>query len=213
VFTAPENGSTTSLPSIPFTFILAPHFHPSLAMLGPYRKSLPFRTMFNILGPLLNPARPNGMVLGVAEREIGMTFAHSLREGGVQRAMVVCGYEGLDEISPSGPTWVWELKDGQITEKTIKPEMFGLPSHPHTEVASGTPKQNAEVVTKLLTSGEAIPESLLPVLHFALINASALLVVAGLAQDFEEGVKLAMSSVTSGKAWQALQAFKGRSDP
>jgi anthranilate phosphoribosyltransferase len=165
--------------------------------------------MFNILGPLLNPARPNGIILGVPECEIGMMFAHSLRDGGVERAMVVCGCEGLDEISPSGPTWVWELKDGQIIEKTIIPDMFGLPPHPHTEVASGTPKQHAEVVTKLLTSGEALPESLLPVLHFALINASAFLVVAGLAQNFKEGVTLEMDSITSGKAWNALEAFRG----
>ncbi|KAF8962317.1 glycosyl transferase, partial [Flammula alnicola] len=84
---------------IPFTFILAPHYHPAMASIVPYRKALPFRTMFNILGPLNKSARPWGMVLGVAEPEIGPTFAHSLSEGGIEGALVVCGFERFDEIS------------------------------------------------------------------------------------------------------------------
>lgn len=193
---------------VPFTFILAPHYHPSLAFIAPYRKSLPFRTMFNVLGPLINPASPRGMVLGVAEREIGPTFAMSLRDGGVERALVVCGYERLDEISCAGPTWAWELIDGKITEKTLHPELFGLQTHPLSAVAGGSPKENAEVVVKLLTSGETIPDSLIPVLHFVLMNTSALLVVAGLAADYEQGTQMALKSITSGKAWEALQTFR-----
>ena len=97
------------IPRVPFTFILAPHYHPALASIAPYRKSLPFRTMFNILGPLINPARPRGMVLGIAEPELGWTFAKSLLEGGVERALVVCGEERMDEVSCAGPTLVWSL--------------------------------------------------------------------------------------------------------
>lgn len=164
--------------------------------------------MFNVLGPLINPARPKGMVLGVAEPEIGSTFAHSLEEGGVERALVVCGFERLDEISCAGPTHVWELKDGKVTEKVIKPEDFGLPAHPLTAVGGGSPEENAETFKKLLTSGHNIPEKLMPVLDFVLLNASALLLVAGVAKDFKEGAKLARSSVTSGKAWEALSIFR-----
>lgn len=164
--------------------------------------------MFNVLGPLINPASPRGMVLGVAEREIGPTFAMSLRDGGVERALVVCGYERLDEISCAGPTWAWELIDGKITEKTLHPELFGLQTHPLSAVAGGSPKENAEVVVKLLTSGETIPDSLIPVLHFVLMNTSALLVVAGLAADYEQGTQMALKSITSGKAWEALQTFR-----
>ncbi|KAJ7155497.1 glycosyl transferase family, a/b domain-containing protein [Mycena crocata] len=208
LFTAPIPGTTTPIPRVPFTFILAPHYHPALAFIAPYRKALPFRTMFNVLGPLINPARPQGMVLGIAEREIGHTFARSLREGGVQRALVVCGYEKLDEISCAGPTYAWELLNGEITEKTLKPELFGLQTHPLTTVAGGSPADNAETFKKLLNSGKDIPDSLKPVLDFVLMNASALLVVAGLAEDYAHGTKLALESITSGKAWDALQTFR-----
>lgn len=177
-------------------------------MIAPYRKSLPFRTMFNVLGPLINPACPRGMVLGVAEREIGLTFAHSLKEGGVERALVVCGFEGLDEISCAGPTHVWELKDGNVKTITLTPADFGLPVHPLTAVAGGGPQENAETFTTLLTVGEKIPDNLIPVLDFVLLNASALLVVAGIAKDYVEGAKLARDSITSGKAWEALTIFR-----
>ncbi|KDQ49913.1 hypothetical protein JAAARDRAFT_186692 [Jaapia argillacea MUCL 33604] len=208
IFTPPSPGTTSRpIAKMPFTFILAPHYHPALAFIAPYRKSLPFRTMFNVLGPLINPARPRGMVLGVAERELGSTFAQSLRDGGVERALVVCGAEGLDEISCAGDTHAWELKDGLITEKTLHPSQFGLAVHPLKDVAGGSPEENSEMFRLLLKSGGDIPKELTPVLHFVLMNASALLVVAGVAEDFKQGVDLAMHSVTSGKAWHALDQF------
>ncbi|KAG2039940.1 glycosyl transferase [Suillus americanus] len=208
-FTAPSSSGTPfPIPKVPFTFILAPHYHPALAIIAPYRKSLPFRTLFNVLGPLINPARPRGMVLGVADRELGPTFAQSLRDGGVERALVVCGAEGLDEISCAGDTYGWQLEDGKITEIKLHPDLFGLSVHPLSSVAGGTPTENAETFRALLNSGNDIPESLIPVLHFVLLNASALLVVAGLASDFKEGVTLAMNSITSGRAWDALVAFQ-----
>lgn len=209
LFTAPTPGTPMPIDRIPFTFILAPHYHPSMASIAPYRKALPFRTMFNVLGPLINPARPRGMVLGVAEPELGATFAMSLREGGVERGLVVCGFERLDEISCAGKTHAWQLKeDGSITETTLAPEDFGLPCHPLATVAGGTPDENAEVFKTLLTSGEDIPERLVPVLDFVLMNASALLVIAGIAKDYVHGAQLARESVTSGKAWLALETFR-----
>ncbi|KAG2114360.1 glycosyl transferase [Suillus discolor] len=211
LFTAPSQGTSFPISKMPFTFILAPHYHPALAMIAPYRKSLPFRTLFNVLGPLINPARPRGMVLGVAERELGPTFVQSLHEGGVERALVVCGAEGLDEISCAGNTYAWQLVDGKITETTLHPDLFGLSTHPLTSVAGGTPTENAETFKALLNSGNDIPESLTPVLHFVLLNASALLVVAGLASDFKEGVALAMNSITSGSAWDAFVVFRNAS--
>lgn len=166
------------------------------------------RTMFNVLGPLINPARPRGMVLGVAERELGSTFAHSLQEGGVQRAFVVCGAEGLDEISCAGDTHVWELNNGVVTERLVHPRDFGLTAHPLASVAGGTPGENAETFKALLRSGRDIPERLTPVLEFVLLNAAALLVVAGIAEDLKDGVAKARESVTSGKAWNALEQFR-----
>ncbi|KAG6852126.1 hypothetical protein C0991_002884 [Blastosporella zonata] len=211
LFTAPTPGTPMPLPRVPFTFILAPHYHPALAQLAPFRKALPFRTMFNVLGPLINPASPRGMVLGVAEREIGPTFARSLREGGVERALVVCGCERLDEISCAGETWAWELhSNGQVTETTLSPEMFGVPRHPLKDVIGGSPAENAETFKKLLAlrEGEAIPQKLVAVLDFVVINAAALLVVAGIAKDYREGAELARGSILSGKAWEALDQFR-----
>ncbi|KAF6755912.1 anthranilate phosphoribosyltransferase, TrpD [Ephemerocybe angulata] len=200
LFVAPTPGTPMPIARVPFTFILAPHYHPSLAAIAPYRKSLPFRTMFNVLGPLINPARPRGMVLGVAAPEIGSAFAKSLREGGVQRALVVCGFEGLDEVSCAGPTHAWELhEDGS---------MFGLPAHALATVAGGSPQDNAATFKTLLSSGDQIPQNIVPVLDFVLMNASALLVVAGVAKDYKEGTELARQSVYSGKAWRALETFR-----
>ena len=207
-FTAPTPGTATPLPRIPFTFILAPHYHPALAALAPHRKALPFRTMFNVLGPLINPACPHGMVLGVAEPEIGPTFAASLGEGSVKRALVVCGFERLDEISCAGPTHAWELRDGTVTPCVLRPADFGLPEHPLSAVSGGSPLENAATFNTLLTSGPDIPAALVPVLDFVLLNASALLVVAGVAKDYVEGTNLARESVTSGKAWEALNTFR-----
>lgn len=164
--------------------------------------------MFNVLGPLINPAKPRGMVLGVAERELGATFAHSVSDGGVERALVVCGAEGLDEISCAGDTYVWELNNGEVTEKVLHPSLFGLEVHPLSSVAGGTPGENAETFKVLLTSGENIPERLKPVLDFTLLNASALLVVAGVAQDYKHGAELALKSITSGEAWKALEIYR-----
>ncbi|KAL6303164.1 anthranilate phosphoribosyltransferase TrpD [Sparassis latifolia] len=208
LFIPPSADTPVPIPRIPFTFILAPHYHPAMAMIAPYRKALPHRTMFNVLGPLINPARPRGMVLGVAEPELGQPFAQSLRSGGVERALVVCGAEGLDEISCAGETHAWELADGRITERTLHPEQFGLAVHPLAAVAGGTPAENAETFRLLLTSGENIPERLTPVLHFVLLNAAALLVVAGLAENYKDGVEKAMKSITSGAAWKALETFR-----
>ncbi|KAF9259085.1 anthranilate phosphoribosyltransferase [Marasmius fiardii PR-910] len=207
-FTKPTPGIVNPIRRMPFWFILAPHYHHALAYLAPYRKSLPFRTMFNILGPLINPAFPQGMVLGIAEPELGLTFARSLQEAGMKRALVVCGQEKMDEISCAGPTYAWELVDGVITERKLHPAMFGLDTHPLTKVAGGSPAQNAEVLKRLITSGKDIPVELKPILDFVLINTSALLVVAGIAKDYYDGVRLAMESITTGKAWEALETFK-----
>ncbi|KZP09094.1 anthranilate phosphoribosyltransferase [Athelia psychrophila] len=207
IFTAPAASTVDiPIPRRPFTFILAPHYHPALALLAPYRKLLPFRTMFNVLGPLINPANPHGMLLGVAEPQLGPVFAQSLRDGGVRRALVVCGAEGLDEISCAGDTHAWELRDGVITAKTLHPAQFGLPVHPLSR--GGTPDENAEILRTLLTSGAAMPAALAPLLDFVLVNASALLVVAGLADDFVAGTALARKSIVGGKAWEALQIFR-----
>lgn len=179
-------------------------------MFAPIRRALPFRTIFNLLGPLINPVHPQGMILGVPDPSLGPIFARALKDGGggTTRAMVVCGAEGLDEISCAGITYTWTLsEDGEITEGTLHPERdFGIPVHPLTDVKSSTPVENARILEQLLTSGTISSSS--PVTDFILINASALLVIAGIATDFKHGVTLGRESMSTGKAWDALQMFK-----
>lgn len=113
----PVDQLSSFLPASPFLFLFAPHYHPSLAHIAPIRRSLNFRTIFNVLGPLINPARPQRMVLGVANLNLGDTFAEVLRLLEVERALVVCGEEGLDEISPAGDTFVRLLSRSQALRK------------------------------------------------------------------------------------------------
>ncbi|KAG8690617.1 anthranilate phosphoribosyltransferase [Ceratobasidium sp. 395] len=224
----PPPASSPPLPNAPFTFLLAAHHHPALTSLAPVRKALPFRTVFNVLGPLVNPAQPSRMVLGVYARELGPVFAEALRGMGVQRALVVCGMESLDEISIAGGTWAWSLENGDIKTTTLHPSHFELKTHPLSSVAGASPETNAQILIDLLNpaSPNYTPPTydIVPtpstttnptvnrqaILDFVLLNASALLVVAGLADDYPSGVRLARESIASGRAWAALQEFKER---
>lgn len=115
--------------------------------------------MFNVLGPLINPARLHGMVLGAAEPEIGPTVAESLGEGGVERAPVVCRFESLDEISCAGPAHAWELRGGATTPRVLRPADFGLPEHLLSAVAGGSPQENAAAFTRCLLDTLVFKES------------------------------------------------------
>ncbi|KAH7107306.1 anthranilate phosphoribosyltransferase, TrpD [Auriculariales sp. MPI-PUGE-AT-0066] len=207
--------------NLPFQFLLASTYHPALAGLGPLRKQLPFRTLFNLLGPLANPVRPTHMVLGVAAPKLGPLFAQALveqRHGRVHRALVVCGEEGLDEISCAGPSRIWTVdgETGTVTESVVTPEDFGLSRYSLDTVRGHSPSANAEVLKELLrpnytSPDREVPIDLVPVRAFVCMNASALLVVAGLAKDWKDGVRLALESITSGKAWDAIDAFRAGS--
>lgn len=224
-FPTPPSSPSNSLyiPRTPFTFLLAPLFHPALALIAATRRSLPFRTLFNAIGPLSNPARPRGIVLGVAIPEMGRVFAEALcaPTSGVERAFVVCGEEKLDEVSCAGGSYVWEIsseKEGGKEGKTIKEfkihptEDFGLPTHTLEEVASGTPAENAETFKALLCpesfSHQDENPKLTPIRNFVLLNAATLLVVSGTASDFRDGVAKAKKSISSGGAWDAFVKFR-----
>jgi len=167
------------------------------------------------------------MVLGICEPQLGTTFAQSLLDGGVQKALIVCGVERLDEISCAGPTHVWQLTKeadgkGKVDEYLVEPESdFGLPAHPLEDVAGHSPEENAKVFVRLLNPARGLPsdsdkETIRKhnaVTDFVLINASALLVVAGIAKDFKHGVELARDSISSGKAWEALETFRQQQNP
>ena len=187
-----------------FLFLFAPLYHPSMALVGPVRKELGFPTVFNVLGPLINPARPDAMVVGVHSTWLGPIFIEALRQLGVRRAWVVCGDEGLDEISIEGPTHVWTLVGGQVGQRTVTPAAFGLPAHPLASVRGGTPAQNAQTLRDLLAGRLAIDS---PIGAFVVLNTAALLVAAGVASDERDGVRRARESIASGKAREQLDAF------
>ena len=178
------------------------------------RKEMGVRTVFNMcvslnlmfysLGPLINPAKPKRMILGVSSPDLGPVMAKTLHLMGVERAWVVHGLIGLDEIAPEGETAVWELDaSGSITEKRISPADFGLQSHSLDSVRGGDSAQNSKTMSQLL-SGQLQG----PVLDFVLLNSAALLFVAGRASSLSEGVQLARESIRSGQAFKSLEAFK-----
>jgi anthranilate phosphoribosyltransferase len=188
-----------------FAFLLAPTYHPGMAHVAPVRKEIGIRTIFNILGPLCNPADIDARVIGVSSKPLGEVFAQTLQLMGVKRAMVVCGFEGLDEISPEGKTHVWKLDQvSKLQYFTVEPPDFGLSTHLIGEVKSGSPSENGMILKKLL-SGEVLEGN--PILDFVLLNAAALLVCAEKAKDWKDGVRVARDSIKSGNAMKALDGF------
>ncbi|KAF8529301.1 anthranilate phosphoribosyltransferase [Hysterangium stoloniferum] len=208
----PISSLTHPLPRVPFQFLLATDYHPALALVGPTRRQLPFRTIFNMLGPLVNPSRPKGMIVGVAEPWLGPVFASALRSGGVKRGLVVCGKEHLDELSCAGDSHAWQLHEsGEVTTLTLHPSMFGLSTHSLSEVSGGDADENARIFELLLNPvrmQQHVPADLQPILDFVLINAGAMLVVSGIAKDWKEGADLARKSIKQGNAWDALVQFR-----
>ncbi|EPY50277.1 phosphoribosylanthranilate transferase Trp4 [Schizosaccharomyces cryophilus OY26] len=187
-----------------FSFLFAPQCHPRLKVVAPVRKEIGVPSIFNLVGPLLNPVPTYARIIGVSHPTLGPTFAQALLLLGADRSLVVCGEEGLDEISPAGPTHAWLVKDGQITQMILTPESFHLPYHPLSSVASGTPSANAVLLQRLLSN--LLPKNH-PILDYVLMNTAMLLHVAGLADSLYHGVILAQESIASRSALTELERF------
>ncbi|KAJ3051917.1 anthranilate phosphoribosyltransferase [Rhizoclosmatium hyalinum] len=187
-----------------FVFLFAQRFHPSMKLLAGPRKELGVKTIFNVLGPLTNPACPQRMIVGVFSKAIGPMMAEALRLSGVERAWVVHGALGLDEIAPEGETYVWSLEAEKITSFTITPASFSLPSHPLSDVRGGDREYNSGTMNRLLDN-KLEPGT--AVLDFVLMNAAALLHVAGKAETLPHGVELARESLRSGAGRLALDSY------
>jgi len=186
-----------------FVFLFARSYHPAMKHVGPIRLELGIRTVFNILGPLTNPSKPDGMVCGVFDASLGRMFAEVFKMLGMKRALVVHGCEGLDELSIEGASKIWELKEGgEIEEYELRPADFGIDAHPLSEVAGGTPAENAVEMRDLLSGGGRVA-----VRDMVLMNASAALVVSGKAKDFKEGVALARAAMADGSCVRTLDAY------
>ena len=172
----------------------------------PARRALGVRTVFNLLGPLTNPAGAAAQVVGVTSPHLTELLSHALAELSIRRAFVVHGADGLDEISLSGETHVAEVSDGKIRAYKISPEDFGLRRAPLEAVAGGDAKQNAEIIHKILGRSLLYREHT-PHRDIVLANASAALVAAGRAGSFKDGVRLAADSIDSGAAREKLDSL------
>ncbi len=181
-------------------FLFAPAMHSATRNAAKVRRELGFRTVFNLLGPLTNPAEASAQVVGVYDAGVTELMAQALGELGVKRAFVVHGADGLDEISISGETHVSELRDGTVRNYMLTPEDFGVRRAPLEAIRGGDGKQNAEIIQRIFGGGEDTPHR-----DIVLVNASAALVAAGRAANFVEGVQLAAESIDSGAARGKLE--------
>ncbi|OTA06018.1 hypothetical protein A9Z42_0067470 [Trichoderma parareesei] len=219
-----------------YSFLFAPVFHTGMRYVAPIRKQLPWRTIFNNLGPLANPVEDvlEARVIGVGRRDLGPAFAEALRVAKCRKALIVCGEEELDEISCAGNTLCWMLKEtspgGEVVVEHFKvhPHDFGVSTHALSDVSSGKePEENAEILCRILKNELPLDD---PVVEFVLINTAALLVTSGICeadtsdmghgddgkvikergpggQRWKEGVRRAKWAITSGEAWRQWQAF------
>ena len=181
-------------------FMFAPLHHAAMKYVGPIRKELGFRTVFNILGPLTNPAKPEMFLLGVYDGYLVEPLAKVLASLGVKRGLVAYGQEKLDEISPNGPTTICELRDGYYRTSVIKPEDFGLTPGKKEDLVGGTPEVNAQITRDVL-SGKIQGTKR----NAVLMNSGAALFVAGKADSIADGIQLAASLIDRGKATAALE--------
>ena len=182
-------------------FFFAQKYHTSMKYVGSIRKELGFRTVFNILGPLTNPATPSMQLLGVYDDYLVEPLAQVLINLGVKRGMVAYGLDKLDEISMSAPTRICEIKDGWFKSYTIKPEDFGFQPCAKDELKGGTPRENAAILREIL-EGRPGPKR-----DAVLLNAGASLYIGGKAESMKEGVELAAELIDSGKALKTLERF------
>lgn len=180
-------------------FMFAPMFHPAMKYVQPIRKGLGFRTVFNLLGPLANPANAAAQVMGVADESLMETMIEALKLLGVQRAMVVHS-DGLDEISTAGVTKIAELKNGQITNTELDPENLGFKPADINSLAVSDAKTSATIIKEILSGKEDGPGK-----DIVVLNAAAAIIVAGLADDFESAIKIAEASVSNGEAMASLE--------
>ena len=182
-------------------FMFAQTFHPAMKHVAGPRREIGIRTVFNILGPLTNPAGAAHQLLGVARPELAPLLAEALGRLGVRHALVVHGHGGLDELSLSGPSTVHELRDGALREYNISPKEVGLAEAPNEAARGGNPEENAAALRAVLDGDTG------PLRDITLLNAAAALVAADLASELKEGVRLAARAVDSGAARDKLAAF------
>jgi anthranilate phosphoribosyltransferase len=200
---APREQVIAALPEAGVTFLFAPGWHPALVGLAPLRRALGVRTVFNLLGPLVNPLRPEAQVLGVARRELLDPMAEALLRLGLQRAVVVHGAGGLDEASLAGPSELRLVENGAVRSERLDPAGLGLEEAPISALAGGDVATNRAILEAVLQGGGTPAQR-----DVVALNSALVLWAAGRAADPAEGLEAARSALGSGRAWQALEALR-----
>lgn len=196
---SPQPGEVQNMiETVGIGFMLAPLFHPAMKRVGPLRKELGMRTIFNILGPLTNPAGAKAQVMGVYDPALCEKLAHVLKILGTDRAMIVHG-SGMDEITNTGKTQVSELLDGQVRNYSIQPQDFGYPAAKPEEIAGGAPEENARKLVRVMQGERSRGRDII------VMNSGAAVYVSGRAQTLAEGMKMSEEALDSGKALQTLK--------
>ncbi|OHD84813.1 MAG: anthranilate phosphoribosyltransferase, partial [Sulfuricurvum sp. RIFCSPLOWO2_02_43_6] len=191
--------SSTLLQECGFTFLFAQYHHPAMKFIMPIRRSIPEKTIFNILGPLTNPVGLSKILLGVFDEVFVPKMAEAARELGMQSAIVVSSREKMDEISISDITYAGHLKNGLIEYFEIDPQMLGIKKAPFEAILGGEAAQNAQILTDILNNRATEAQR-----DMVLINAAYALVAEGMARDAQEGLEIARDTLLSGKAAQKL---------
>jgi anthranilate phosphoribosyltransferase len=197
----PPDRIARSIDELGFGFLFAPTHHPAMKHAAPVRKELAARTVFNVLGPLTNPADARAQVVGVYSPELVRTLAEVLAALGARRAFVVHGAEGIDELSPAGPNLVCEVVDGGVHRREIDPLDFGVKRCTPEELRGGSPEQNAAAIREVFAGANGGRRDAI------LLNAAGAIAAGGHADDLREGYELARWTVDSGAAAERLEAL------
>jgi anthranilate phosphoribosyltransferase len=200
---APPELAGVALDRLGIAFLFAPILHPAMREVMPVRRELGVRTVFNLLGPLTNPAGARRQLMGVYAAELVPVIARVQAELGSVHALVVHGSDGLDEITITGPTAVGEVRGGEVRVYTIEPEQFGLRRGALADLVGGDPQENAVAMIRLLDGEPG------PLADVVALNAGAALYVAGLAEDLRQGLEQARAALRSGAARAKLDALRG----
>ena len=197
----PISRVAACLEKVGFAFLFAPAVHSAMKYVQPARRELRLRTVFNLLGPLTNPAQASAQVVGVYSADLVEKLAEALSILGLRRALVVHGADGLDEITITGPTRIAEVRDGQVRSYEVTPEEFGLQRAPIESIAGGDAAANASIIREILNGKKS------PCRDVVLLNAAAALVAAGRADHLSQGVPIAAQAIDSGAAAAKLEAL------
>ena len=197
-----DKKSKEVLDKVKMSFLYAQYYHSSMKNVGPVRKEMGERTIFNILGPLTNPANASIQLLGVYNNDLVEKLAEVLKNLGVKRGMAVCGNDGLDEITLTGPTHCCEIRDGGLTSFDITPEQFGFETCDLKKLIGGTPQENAQITRDILSGKETGAKR-----NVILMNAGIAIYLGKEGITMEEGVAIAKEMIDSGKALEKLEEF------